>query len=368
MNSQARLEKLKSAMATSQLDAVALIPGANFRYLTGSVHHVMERPLVLFVDASGRSAVVIPTLEVELFESHGFGAYTAAWSDADGYDNAFAEVSNELSLGGKRIGVEGRLIRYFEIVAMQEQIPDGEPVDAHDLISSIRLHKDSVEIEALRFAIHQSETAFRKTLEQVRVGMTERQVANILVQNLNATDGESLSFEPIVLAADNSARPHGTVRDNYAIQPGDALLFDFGVTYQGYHADITRTVFVGEPSDHQRAIYEAVRKANEIGRGAVKPGVVASTVDAQTAQSLRDSGFGDFILHRTGHGLGLDVHEAPNIVAGNDAPLEAGMVFTIEPGLYQTGALGVRIEDNVVVTQDGCETLTSFPRDLLVIG
>jgi Xaa-Pro dipeptidase len=363
-----RLEKLHRIMEQNALDAVAIIPGANMRYLTGAVHNVMERPFILIIPQQGQPAVIIPVLEAELFASKGFDAKLIQWQDKDGYDDAFKTAIKETHLDGKRIGVEGQLMRYFESLALQKHAPAAQVIDAHKIIGNMRLNKDQAEIDALRKAIKISEAALQKTLDQVKVGMSERQIANILVGQMNALGGEGLSFDPIVAASDNSARPHAKVREDYAVKSGDPLLFDYGTTYGGYNADITRTVFVGQPSDHFRAIYEAVQKANKVGKATSKVGVTAHEVDDTTLQSLKDSGFESLIVHKTGHGLGLDVHEEPYIMQGNHQPLEAGMVFTVEPGLYESGAIGVRIEDNVVMTAEGCESLSTFPRDLMVVG
>lgn len=363
-----RLERLRRVITEQGLDAAALIPGSNFRYLTGSVHYVMERPLVLLVPRQGRPVVIIPTIEIELFTSHGFDAELFAWADGQGYADAFDAACSALGLAGKRVGVEGQLMRFFEAEAIKAGAPGAQVIDAHGAISSIRLRKDAEEVAALRHAIQISEQALGRTLEEVSIGMTEREILNKLVAYMTEFGGEGLSFDPIVLAGDNSARPHGKVRSDYAVQSGDPLLFDFGATIDGYNADITRTVFVGTVSDEHRALYDAVQAANARGRETARPGILTGQVDSQTAQVLRDSGFGDLILHRTGHGLGLDVHEAPFIVASNVDPLEPGMIFTIEPGLYQAGSVGIRIEDNVVITENGCESLSTFPRDLMIVG
>ncbi|MBE0690225.1 MAG: aminopeptidase P family protein, partial [Anaerolineae bacterium] len=357
-----RFEKLRRVMQDQELDTTVIVPGSNFRYLTASVHFLMERPLLLFAPKNGQSVVVIPALEYEHFASHGFDAKPIRWTDQEGYDQAIAAAVAELHLDGKRIGVEGQLMRYFESLAIQRHAPNAKIIDAHQAISSIRLQKDAEELATQRRAVEISEQALGRTLEEIKVGMTERDIMNILLAHMSALGAEGFPFEPLVLAGENSARPHGKVRDDYAIQTGDALLFDFGATYHGYHADITRTVFVGEASDEQRAIYAAVKKANETGHMTAKPGTTAGKVDEQAAQAMRDAGYSDYILHRTGHGLGLDVHEAPFIVKGNDQLLAPGMVFTIEPGLYVSGTVGVRIEDNVVVTEDGCESMSTFTR------
>ncbi|MBL8790367.1 MAG: M24 family metallopeptidase, partial [Rhizobiales bacterium] len=159
-----------------------------------------------------------------------------------------------------------------------------------------------------------------------------------------------------------------SARADYAIKRGDALLFDFGGRYRHFSADITRTFFVGEVSDHDRAFYDTVLAANSKGHEVSRPGITASDVDDAVCTVLEQSQFASFKRHKTGHGLGLDVHEAPQIMRGNQAKLEPGMVFTIEPGLYRDGETGVRIEDDVVVTENGIESLTSFPRELRIIG
>jgi Xaa-Pro dipeptidase len=363
-----RLDKLYAIMEEAQLDAIALVPGSNFRYLTDSSHHLMERPLLLMVPLKGKPVVVIPQLEADLFTSHGFDAKLFPWNDSEGYENAFHKALGELNLAGKKMGVEGLKMRFFEAEILRRIAPQLGIVNADTPLSKLRIHKDADEIAKHRKAIELSEEALRRTLQEVRVGQTEMEIQNRLVAHLNAVGGQSMSFDPIVLAADNSAMPHGHARSDYAIQVGDPLLFDFGTTWEGYLADITRTFFVQQVSDQHRKVYEAVLAANTTGREACKPGAVAAAVDELTRQALVDAGFEHLIAHRTGHGLGMDAHEWPNIAKTDETVLEPGMFFTIEPGLYEAGSIGVRIEDNVVVTENGAESLTTFPRELSLVG
>ena len=188
------------------------------------------------------------------------------------------------------------------------------------------------------------------------------------MNELFAHGADGLAFELIVAAGDNSAQPHATARADYQIQSGDALLFDFGASWQGYNADITRTFFVGEVSDYDWAFYETVLAANQQGRDVSRAGTTAHAVDDAVQLVLENSQFTAFRVHKTGHGLGLDVHEAPQIMRGNHQELAEGMVYTVEPGLYRPGECGMRIEDYVVVTANGIECLKSFPRELRVIG
>jgi len=240
--------------------------------------------------------------------------------------------------------------------------------DAHQELSAIRLIKTDFEIANLRAAIRISEQALEATVAEVRIGMTEMQVQGVLLRELFSHGAEGLAFDPIVAAGDNSAQPHAHARTDYRIKSGDALLFDFGAKYKGMNADITRTFFVGTASSYDRAFYETVQAANSVGKEVTWAGQTAHGVDDAVQLVLEASEFATYARHKTGHGLGLDVHEAPQIMRGNRAFLEEGMVFTVEPGLYRSGECGVRIEDDVLVTQDGHECLTSFSRDLRIIG
>lgn len=356
-----RLAKLRTIMQAQALEAVALVPGPNFRYVTGSEHFMMERPLVLFVPLAGVARVVIPSIEVELFKSHGFSAELYPWTDAEGYDKAFAAALADLNI--KAMGAEALRMRLFELEILQSH---GVSVKSADL-STLRIIKDADEIDLLRKAIHISEKALENTLAAVEVGMTERDIQSMLTTNMYAEGAETIPFA-LVLGGAKSALPHGEPGD-YALQLGDPLLLDFGATYKGFGADITRTVFVGHPREQLFwDIYDAVRKANAAARDAAKPGMTAHELDAVSQAALREAGYGDLIIHRTGHGLGMEPHEWPNIVEGNQQVLEPGMVFTIEPGLYKVGSIGVRIEDNVVITETGCESLTTFSRELIELG
>ena len=364
------LEPLHAILARTGLDGLVLVPGANFRRIFGKDFHQMERPLAVVVPREGDAVAVVPNLEMGSFAQIGFPGQVFDWRDETGYMPAFmaaARALPRLRLGA-RLGVEGQRMRVFDLFALQKSFPGAEFLDIHGEISSVRLLKTADEVELQRKAIRLSEAALEATLGEVRVGMTETEVEAILLRNLFAQGADGLSFAPIVAAGDNAAKPHAHARSDYHIKPGDALLFDFGGTHHGYGADITRTVFVGEVSEHDRAFYETVLAANEKGRTMARPGITASDLDDAVLTVLEQSQFAAFCRHKTGHGLGLDIHEAPQIMRGNAQVLEPGMVFTIEPGLYRDGEAGVRIEDNVVVTESGIECLTSFPRELRIVG
>jgi Xaa-Pro dipeptidase len=358
-------ERLRELARHANVSAVAVVPGANFYYLTGLHFHLSERPTVLFVPVTGEPVVVVPWLEASKWQSAGIPAQVFAWRDAEGYVSAFQEAAKVLQLQGKPVGVESLQMRVLEAGILTTQLgANVQPAD--EVFVELRIHKTQAEIEKHRRAIQISEEALRCTLEQIKLGMTENEIARLLSQNQVELGGAKDSFSPIVLIGPRSALPHG-VSGNTPLQQGDTLLIDFGTVYENYVSDITRTFFVGDPSLETVAFYEAVLAANQTAIQMIKPGITPEAIDLATAQVLRDCGFGDYILHRTGHGLGIDVHEHPNIVAGNSRPLETSMVFTIEPGLYLADVLGVRIEDNVVVTENGVDCLTTFPRELTVL-
>ena len=227
--------------------------------------------------------------------------------------------------------------------------------------------KTDADIAALEAAISLSERALYRVLEGVRVGQTEKEIEGALIQALFTEGAEGMAFSPIVAAGANSAMPHAHAGD-YKVQQGDALLFDFGGRKGGFAADITRTVFVGEPTDEARDVYNTVLAANLAGFDATRAGVTAHEIDDVVTGVLEASPYTDRIRTKTGHGLGRDVHEAPYIMRGNHQVLPAGTVYTNEPGLYEVGKFGVRIEDDVLITETGCRSLTQFPKDLMIVG
>lgn len=361
-----RLEKLLDEMKRAGLDAVALVPGANFYFVSDAHFHLMERPTVLFIRSNGDMHAVIPELERTKWQSLQPEVDTVYWQDSDGYDDAFAKVASRFSVG--RMGVEGQTMRFFESETLRHSFGNSLLVNAHSDISRMRLHKDDVEIALMKKAIAISQAALAETFSSVSAGMSETEVRKTLCNNMMEHGAEGFAFDPIVLAGGASADPHGSPSDQRVLKKGDALLIDFGAAYGGYNADITRTVFVESVSDEHRAIYETVRAANAKGREVARPGQSMHDLDSDVTGVLQASSFADLIVHKTGHGLGLDVHEAPQVMQGNMDLAEPGMVVTIEPGLYRAGDIGVRIEDDVLIDEDGSTSLTDFDRELMLVG
>jgi len=369
-----RYQNLRTVAKNLSCDAIAIVPGANFQRLFNVNFHQNERPPMVLVPTEGKPVAVVPNLELGSFKAIDFEGEVFDWQDQDGYQPAFNSLFKHLSERAsnptsiKRVGVEGQVMRVFVHHAMQAANSKLEIADAQKAIAALRICKNELEIAALRRAITVSETALQATIDQVRVGMSEKQIESVLVQNLFAAGADEMAFEPIVAAGDNSAKPHASARPDYQVKAGDALLIDFGARVDGLCADITRTFFIQQCSDLQRSVYETVLAANLAGCEAVAPSVSAHHIDDVTSAVLEQSAHSDRIKHKTGHGLGRDIHEDPYIMRGNHELLEPGMVFTVEPGLYQLDDFGVRIEDDVLVSKTGCDILTQFDKSLTIIG
>lgn len=320
---------------------------------------------MLVVKTDGTAAALVPNLELRSWDLVGFDGAVFDWRDQDGYDAAFAALLDHLQISS--MAVEGQVMRVFVHHALLRAQPDLRIIDAEREISALRMIKTDADIAALTEAIRISERALARTLDAVRLGQTEKEIEQALIQNLFAAGAEDQSFHPIVAAGDGSARPHAKARADYAVKAGDALLLDFGARKHGFAADITRTVFLDHATDEAQAVYDTVLRANLKGFEVTKAGVTAHQIDDAVTGVLEASPYADRIRTKTGHGLGRDVHEAPYIMRGNYEVLPAGTVYTNEPGLYQIDNFGVRIEDDVLITDGGATSLTQYRKDLTVL-
>jgi Xaa-Pro dipeptidase len=359
-----RLTQLIEQARARGFDALAVVPGPNLFYLTGLSFHLSERPVVVLFPVNRTPAIIVPAFEAGKVESTSIRMDVFPYTDEEGYTSAFQNACAALELAGCVVGAEAFKMRLVEAQLFEQYAPGCQLVPAEDALAELRMCKDERELEQMRRAIAITEDALRATMEQVKVGATEREVAGMLMVEMLQGGGEGMSFSPIVVAGPNAALPHATPSER-PIQPGETIVVDCGATVGGYAADITRTFVVGELEPEMARVYEVVRAANSAGRAAVRPGVAAEEVDQAARAVIEEAGYGEYFTHRTGHGLGLETHEPPYIVAGNGQSLEAGMTFTVEPGIYLPGRGGVRIEDDVVVTTGGAESLTTFARELI---
>jgi Xaa-Pro dipeptidase len=363
---QQRLTQLLQLAARSNLGAVAIMPGPNMQYFTGLHFHLSERPALAIFPVQGQATLICPAFEATKTQRSPIAWQLFTYVDGQDPLEAFHAACHALQLDQKRLGIEAYKMRVLELRLLEKAAYalTCEPVDA--LCAQLRMIKDADEIATLRRAIEITERALDDVLDAARVGLTERQVANLLTQALLQRGAEGLAFEPLIQSGPNAALPHATAGER-VIQSGEVLLLDFGITLGGYNSDITRTFVIGDASEEIQRIYELVKQANAAARAAARPGASGQDVDRAARKVIADAGYGQYFTHRTGHGLGLEGHEPPYMVEGNTVPLEAGNTFTIEPGIYVPGLGGVRIEDDVVVTENGAESLTTYDRELKII-
>jgi len=360
-----RIERLSQQLKMHTIDYLVLIPGANFTYFTGLHKELSERPFAAFFPASGIPTFIVPRLEqTATEESLPYDANFYVYTDEEGYERAFKRACSDLV--DKRLGMEYRSMRLLELRQIEKEAPGSSFEEADPFLAQLRMAKDTEEIATIREAIRISEEALQATLDQVRSGQTEMEVQNLLHIELLHKGAHGMGFDPLILSGPRAALPHATAADRI-LQSGDCLIIDFGGKIGGYTADITRTVAIGTDNPEWKEIYEVVKEANTAARRLARPDVKAEDVDRAARSVIEKAGYGEYFTHRTGHGLGLDVHEPPYIVAGDKTPLQPGMTFTIEPGIYIPGKYGVRIEDDVLITEDGCETLSTFPREFIAI-
>jgi Xaa-Pro dipeptidase len=246
--------------------------------------------------------------------------------------------------------------------------PEADYPDASEVLGGLRLRKDQAEVEAMRRAVKIAQDALEATIPLIKIGMTEKELsAELVVQLLKHGSNPEMPFAPIVSGGPNSANPHASPTER-KLQTGDLLVVDWGATYDSYISDLTRTFAVGEVEAEYKKIHQIVQEANAAGRAAARPGVPCAEVDKAARNVIEKSGYGDYFTHRTGHGIGMEGHEDPYMRGDNMQLLEPGLAFTVEPGIYLPGRNGVRIEDNVVITEDGAEVLSDMPREIRVVG
>jgi Xaa-Pro aminopeptidase len=363
-----RFQLLSKAMQEGGLDALALNPSPSLVHLTGLHFHLFERPVVFIYRPELPPVLVLPELESSKidpkdgFDLFPYGEDPATWKAV------FLRACNHLSLNGLTIGIEPTRLRVLELRYLEAGVTHAQIQSAESALAIIRMHKDKTEVAAMQKAVDIAQQALLNTLPVIHAGVTEREVVGELaLQLIKAGSDPELPFAAAVASGPNSANPHATPSDR-KLQTGDMLVIDWGAAYQGYCSDLTRSFCIGRIDPEFETIGRLVRDANLAAQKTVKQGNPAGQVDDAAREVISKGGYGAQFTHRTGHGLGLEVHEHPYIYAENQQLLEAGMTFTIEPGVYLPGRGGIRIEDNVVVTSRGCDCLSNLPREIKILG
>jgi Xaa-Pro aminopeptidase len=362
-----RLDRLRTYMTAQHIDVAVFVPGSNLRYLSGIGFSTKLRLACLIVPLAGTPAIVLPTMEAPRAQAQAqFPLTVYGWDDDVGPAHAVATAFATLGITGGTIAVEHVVMRVFELRAIEAALPAATIVNADPLISQLRMHKTADELAAMQRAITVAETSLAQAIAAIRPGMNELQVAELWEKAIRAA-GSVPSFDLAVGAGPNGASPHHT-NGIRPLQSGDLVVIDGGAIVDGYVSDITRTIAVGIPSPRAKLVYDTVLAANAAGRAAAAlPSATGDSVDRAARAVIVAAGFGDAFIHRTGHGLGIDIHEPPFMVGGDMNLINPGMTFTVEPGIYLPGEFGVRIEDMLVRTADGATTMTTFPRELQII-
>jgi Xaa-Pro aminopeptidase len=359
-----RTRDAQAALTEAGADALVCFPSHNLTYLSGFAEDPAERHLFLFVPATGDPTFLVPDLYGEQVRGESWVADVRTWSDDEDPLAAVERVVADLGLpASPRVLVDDTMWARFT-QDLRTVLPDASFGLASEAVADLRVRKDEAELDALRRAGRVADDVAEsvRALGGDAVGKTERELANEIESRLVEAGGEGVSFDVIVGSGPNGAMPHHAHGDR-VIESGDPVVLDFGTRVDGYPSDQTRTVvFEGEPPERFREVHGVVREAYEAGVDAVEPGATAESVDRAAREVIEAAGYGEQFVHRTGHGVGLDVHEEPYVVAGNDRLLEPGMVFSVEPGVYLPGEFGVRVEDLVAVTEDGHELLNHTDR------
>ncbi|MFI2302117.1 M24 family metallopeptidase [Actinacidiphila glaucinigra] len=361
-----RLELARKAAADAGLDALLVSPGPDLRYLTGYHAHLTERLVCLALPVLGDPFLVVPHLEKPGAEASPLGALgvdVVGWGETE---DPYALVAGRLPQGTVRVAVDNHMWAE-KVLAFRAALPGTEQSLAGDVLRELRMRKSAAETEALRRAAGAIDRVHRRMGEWLRAGRTEREVARDVADAVIEAGHTTVDFV-IVASGPNGASPHHEVSDR-VIRPGDPVVVDIGGTTQdGYCSDSTRTYAVGEPPAEFREMYEVLRRAQHAQTDAVRPGITAEELDAVGRDVIAAAGYGEHFIHRTGHGIGLETHEEPYIVAGSHRPLEPGMAFSVEPGIYLPDRFGARIEDIAVCTPEGGERLNQTSRDLVVLS
>ena len=358
-----RLDRARAAAGQAGVDALLVAPGSDLQYLLGAGGGSFERLTCLLVPAGGSPVLVVPKLEAPGYDAvptGRLGVEVAPWVDGE---DPYALLASRLP-GAARVAVSD-MMAALHVLGMRAALPAAEQVLAGPIVRELRMRKDAEEIAGLRKAGAAIDRVHARMAEFLQVGRTEAEVGADIAAAI-VEEGHTVAEFVIVGSGPNGASPHHSLSDR-VIEAGDVVVIDIGgPVSEGYCSDSTRTYVMGEPRDTDVwETYAVLQRAQQAAVDAVRPGVAAQDVDAAARSVIADAGFGEYFIHRTGHGIGLDVHEHPYIVGGNELALEPGMAFSIEPGIYQLGRWGARIEDIVVVTEDGVEPLNTRPHDLV---
>ena len=353
---QERIARVAAFMREEKLPQIIVSSTASVYYLTGLWVEPFERMLALLIYDDGTTVL------------YGNALFGLEGSDElplkvhKDSDNPVAALAAGLRPG--KVGIDKFWYSKF-LLGLLELRGDIKPVDGSGPVDTARRQKDTAERDAMRHSSKMNDEVIALAIAAVREGVRENELASLVNAEYVKRGADSEGVQLVCFGANGSDPHHGA--DSSVLKAGDSVIFDIFTPISRYWCDMTRTVFYKSVSDKQREVYELVRRANEAAIAAARPGILLSELDAVARDIITEGGYGEYFTHRLGHGCGLECHEPPDVSSASPSPLEEGMVFSIEPGIYLPGEFGVRIEDLVLITKDGCEVLTAYPKDLQVI-
>ena len=350
-------------MAQQDVDLVALAPGAHLAWLFGLHPHADERPMLVCITAE-HAVCLIPALEADSLRQHTDLPFYE-WADADGPQAALEQLLTDCKAGNARSIALDECMRADHAALVQDRLLQAKRQFSQTTVGALRMRKDDAEYAILKTNAQSADTAMQAAWAAMTPGMTEMQVAEIVRASF-AGQGVQPLFN-IIGAGGNGAFPHHHTGQT-VLQPGDAVVMDIGGGMNGYSSDMTRMAVMGRAPEGYQEIHDIVERAVQAALAAARPGVKAHVVDDAARTVIAEAGYGAYFMHRTGHGMGVEVHEEPYITGTSQTVLDTGMVFSIEPGIYLPGRFGIRLEDIVILREDGPEILSDLPRDVRVIG
>ncbi len=358
-----RKETTLKMMREQDIDLMVLVPGSNLYYLTGNNFSMSERLLLYFLDRSGKGTYLAPEVEKSKL-TLSQDEIVFSYSDEEGPYSLLPSLRENISLTQK-VAVETNQMRLLEYQFLKE-LGIHQTSNATNIIKEMRLQKNMEEVNMMKKAVHILEESLQATLPTIEIGKKEVEVAAKLEYEMRLRGSQGTPFSTIVASGYRGALPHGRASEK-TIEDGDFIVIDFGATFNGYVGDMTRTIGIGNVSNKQKEVYNIVKDAISTSIESIKIGKTIGDIDATAREIISEAGYGDCFTHRLGHGIGLDAHEEPYITQSNRNTIQQGMAFTVEPGIYIKNEFGVRLEDNIVVTEHEIVNLMTMDYDLIVL-
>lgn len=357
-----RVKRVRQIMAEKDIDYLVLAPSANMLYLTGLKTVADERFQAVLLPKDGKLTLILPEMYRDTVDGAPGNFALLTWSD---HQDPLELIRKVVQKKDCRVAVDERMWAVHLLIILKA-FSGADFVEAGKVMGEVRVLKEKNELDLMERSGRLVDRVMEDVVKEIKEGVTEKELSLFIENRIKALGADGIAFKPIIASGLNGALPHHNT-GNRKLKEGDFVTLDFGAVLEGYCSDITRTFHLGRASEEDKEVYRAVREANEAAFNSVEEGVLCCDVDRTARAVIERAGYGKYFIHRTGHGIGLDYHEEPYIVEGNERPLRRGMAFSIEPGIYLPGKLGVRIEDIVAITEEGPRRFNNYPRDLIEI-